>query len=261
MPRGGTIKPISGSGILIDSRGIILTNAHVAQYVLLSQSSKIDLTCTIRTGAPAKAMWTARVLYIPRSWVEEHVGDIRKSHPLGTGEHDYAFLYITGSVDGSSLPSSFPSLKVDTREAIGFIGDDVLVASYPAEFLGSAAVSNLYPVTSITKIAKLLTFQTSTVDTLSIGGVIGAQSGSSGGAIINAWNRVVGLITTTSEGATTDERDLRGVTLSYIDRDLLKEAGYDVQMLLNGDPAAMSEAFATDKAPDLIDLYLKQLGN
>ena len=29
---GGSFKPITGSGVVIDKRGIILTNAHVAQY-------------------------------------------------------------------------------------------------------------------------------------------------------------------------------------------------------------------------------------
>jgi hypothetical protein len=32
-----------------------------------------------------------------------------------------------------------------------------------------------------------------------------------------------------------------------------------VQMLLNGDPKIMSQDFARNKAPGLIDLFLKQL--
>src|SRR3989344_252919 len=32
---GGPLNSISGSGVIIDPRGIILTNAHVAQYFLL----------------------------------------------------------------------------------------------------------------------------------------------------------------------------------------------------------------------------------
>src|ERR1700733_7735385 len=32
---GGTFEPISGSGVVIDSDGVILTNAHVAQFFLL----------------------------------------------------------------------------------------------------------------------------------------------------------------------------------------------------------------------------------
>ena len=34
-PKEETIKAISGSGVIIDSRGVILTNAHLAEYFLL----------------------------------------------------------------------------------------------------------------------------------------------------------------------------------------------------------------------------------
>src|SRR3989344_1157804 len=34
--RSGTFRPISASGVIIDPRGVILTNAHVAQYFLLA---------------------------------------------------------------------------------------------------------------------------------------------------------------------------------------------------------------------------------
>ena len=63
-PRGaGPIaSPISGSGVIIDPRGVILTNAHVAQYVLLSQSPQIDLVCTIRALSPARPLWKAEAL-------------------------------------------------------------------------------------------------------------------------------------------------------------------------------------------------------
>src|SRR5262249_40009122 len=50
MPQSGALQPISGSGVFIDPRGVILTNAHVAQYVLLSESAQINLNCMIRTG-------------------------------------------------------------------------------------------------------------------------------------------------------------------------------------------------------------------
>ena len=54
----GSVRPISGSGVIIDSRGVILTNAHVAQYVLLAENPAINLSCVIRTGSPAAASKT-----------------------------------------------------------------------------------------------------------------------------------------------------------------------------------------------------------
>ena len=68
---------------------------------------------------------------------------------------------------------------MDTRDAIGFLGDLTLVASYPAEFIGGiAAQFDLYPASSVTPIQDLLTFRTKTVDLISLGGIIEAQSGS-----------------------------------------------------------------------------------
>ncbi len=256
---GGSFHPISGSGVIIDPRGVILTNAHVAQYVLLSESLRIDLSCVIRSGAPAQAHWFADVLYIPPIWVGAHSGEINTDKPTGTGEHDYALLRIVGSIDGSQLPAAFPYLSPDVRDGIGFLDDSVLAASYPAEFLGGIqAENNLYSATSVTTIKQLLTFATTSIDLVSIGGIIEAQSGSSGGAVVNAWNRLIGIITTTSEGTTTAARDLRAITLSYIDRDLEAQTGVSLESMLQGDLTAKVDAFK-DTALSLIQMYLKDI--
>src|SRR3989344_7756180 len=45
------INGISGSGVVIDSRGVILTNAHVGQYFLLRDYlTPGNITCTVRIG-------------------------------------------------------------------------------------------------------------------------------------------------------------------------------------------------------------------
>ncbi len=256
----GFIRPISGSGIIIDSRGVILTNAHVAQYVLLSQSKKVNLECVIRTGSPAESAWIPRVLYIPRAWVSKHASELTVSHVEGTGEHDYALLWIAESVNETPLPATFPSVPYDTREGIAFVDDSVLTVSYPAEFLGAlAATSNLYAVSSPTIVQNMLTFTKSLVDALSLGGSMAAQSGSSGGGVINAWGYVVGLITTMSEGATTDDRDLHAITLSYIDRDLKTQLGINLDAVLDADPSFRVSEFTLSEAPELTALLLENL--
>ncbi|MDP2649116.1 MAG: trypsin-like peptidase domain-containing protein [Patescibacteria group bacterium] len=260
MPHSGSLRPISGSGVIIDPRGVILTNAHVAQYVLLSQSSQIDLSCYIRSGSPAIAKWIAGVLYIPPVWVREHASEISSSHPTGTGEHDYALLLIAGDLDGAPTGSTFPYLSVDTREGIAFVDDSILAASYPVEFAGSTATQyNLYAASSVTAIKQLLTFESGTIDLLSLGGIIEAQSGSSGGAVVNAWGYLVGTIVTTSEGDTTATRDLRALTMSYIDRDLATQTGQHLKDVLGGDVYSKAQTFTGQVAPGLIDIYLKAL--
>jgi hypothetical protein len=261
MPRsGGSLAPISGSGVIIDPRGVILTNAHVAQYVLLSEDAQVNLSCQIRIGAPASAAYATEVLYIPPVWVNAHVTEINTAHPMGTGEHDYALLRITGTVGNQNLPATFPYLPFDTREAIGFLGDQVLGASYPAEFLGGMAAENdLYPVSSISPISQLLTFASSTVDVISIGGVVEAQSGSSGGPVVNQWGYLIGLIATTSDAPTTAARDLRAITLSYINRDIETQTGSSLSAFLSGDLAAKESSFNNETAPGLLKQYLRLL--
>ncbi|MDP3646236.1 MAG: trypsin-like peptidase domain-containing protein [bacterium] len=257
-PQSGALRPISGSGIIIDPRGVILTNAHVAQYVLLSQSPDINLSCMIRSGSPAVKKWRAVILYIPPAWVNEHAHEITTQHALGTGEHDYALLLITDSIDGRG--TGYPFIPIDTRQAIGFDGDPVLAASYPAEFAGGlAAQNNLYAVSSVATIKKLLTFVQQTVDLVSLGGIIGAQNGSSGGAVVNQWNRLIGLIVTTSAGKTTDERDLRALTLSYIDRDMAAQTGRNLAATLGSDIADTAADFNEKVAPNLINRYIRAL--
>ncbi|MCE9541522.1 serine protease [Candidatus Kaiserbacteria bacterium] len=256
----GLVRPISGSGVIISPRGVILTNAHVAQYVLLAESARVNLECFVRTGSPAHIRWIPRVLYLPPVWIEEHASEITTDHPLGTGEHDYALLFIAGSADDNPLPTDYPYLTADVRRNIGFVDDSVLAAGYPAEFIGGLAATNdLYSASSATTIKKLFTFGTNSVDVLSLGGIIVAQSGSSGGAAVNMWGYLIGLITTTSEGTTTANRDLRAITLSYINRDITAQTGADLQAILNGDPALETEDFSTRAAPDLVTQLLKIL--
>lgn len=259
VPYSGSFKSISGSGVIIDPRGVILTNAHVAQYLLLAQSPKVNLTCTIRSGAPAHPEWKAEVLYIPPTWVNAHAADLRVEHPTGTGEHDYALLRITGTINGSPLPT-FPAMSVDVRDGVTFLDDQVLLAGYPAEFIGGiTSQMNLYPVSSVTTIKDVFTMATSTIDVVSLGGVIQAQGGSSGGAVSNLWNYLVGIITTTSEGKTTGQRDLHALTLSYIDRDMRAQFGSGLKEMLAGDIEAKAVQFAQDVAPGLIDTLVAQL--
>jgi len=258
---GGVFQSISGSGVIIDPRGVILTNAHVAQYVLLAQSGRTSLSCQVRYGAPAWPLWETEVLYMPPIWVKEHATDITEADPTGTGEHDYALLHITRSIgDPSGRITDVPFIPLDSREAIAFPSDLVLAASYPSEFIGSTATeSRLYPISSTAPVEELLTFGTDFADLISVGGILGAQSGSSGGPVVNSWGYLVGIITTTSEGATTAERELRALTLSYINRDLFAQTGSGLAEILNGNIAAKAREFRTKQAPTLVEALISAI--
>lgn len=249
----GSLSSAAGSGVVIDPRGVILTNAHVAQYMLLATDNSMKIECFIRTGSPSQNRYKADILYLPAAWIAEHAGDIAATRPKGTGEHDYALLLITKTIDSTALPTKFPHLPVDTREAIAFSTDRVLLAGYPAEFAikGSSGSTTLYPTSVFTKVGDLMTFGEQSVDLISLGGAVLAQSGSSGGAVINLWGQLVGVISTTSDGATTADRELRAITLAYINRNLQAETGLSLNSILAGNLHAQADNFMRTQAPAL----------
>ena len=135
----GPFESISGSGVVIDPRGVILTNAHIAQFFLLRDYPRKDFVqCIIRTGSPAAPKYTAAPLFIPPSWIFNNAQKIVQTNPTGNGEHDYALLYITGTVTPAvQLPAEFPFLLSALNSPP--VGTDVLEAGYAAGFLGGAA--------------------------------------------------------------------------------------------------------------------------
>lgn len=211
---GGIHTTVSGSGVVIDPRGIVLTNAHVAQFVLLASDPRVNLDCTVRSDPSTAQQWDASVLYFPERWVSEHASDIATRKRTSTGEHDYALLFLTNA-------APLPFLPIDTRETNVHSGQDVLLAAYPSEFAGSSnARVGLSPVTVFTQTGQRYTFGGSLVDRVDVGNVPLAQSGASGGAVISMEGALVGLISTTSDGATTADRTLSAITLAYINREL-----------------------------------------
>ncbi|MBI4068165.1 trypsin-like peptidase domain-containing protein [Candidatus Kaiserbacteria bacterium] len=251
-------QSVSGSGVVIDERGVVLTNAHVGQYVLLSEVSQ-NITCTARAGSPAQSAWKLRTLFMPSTWVDAHAQDLRSPQPTGTGEHDYSLLLLA-PLPTVPTPPPIRHLAYDTREGVSFEGDPVLLASYPAGFVGGFIVmNNLYPTTTFGAIRKLYTFKNSSIDLLSLGGAIVAQGGSSGGAIVNRWGNLVGLIVTTSEGETTADRDLRAVTIAHVDRSIREHTGMGLSEFLNGDILEHANDFRVNQLAVLAQKLVDQV--
>lgn len=249
-----TSSYISGSGLMVDSRGVVLTNAHVAQFFLLQDYPHASSTsCTVRTGNPAIPTYSAALLYLPPLWIENNASQILSDSATGTGERDYAFLYIAGPTQfAPPLPSSFPALSLSTENPKQ--NDPVLLVGYPAGFLDANGIQrNLYVSSAVSAIQKLYAFLTTDhVDLISLGGTAVSQSGSSGGAVINLTSgKLVGLIATESEGTTTASRDLRAITLLHIDRSLKEDGKGGIAALLFGNLLKTSQDFNATIAPGL----------
>lgn len=259
---GGYFNPISGSGIIVDKKGIILTNAHIAQYFLLKDYVKKDfITCSIRMGSPTVAVYKADLLYISQQWIENNYQNITQKNYMENGESDYAFLIINDTTNpDNKLPVEFPYVDYNTNDGEINMGENVLIAGYPAGFLGGITIQKDLNITStITQIKKIYTFYENSLDLISFGGTVLAQKGSSGGAVMNNWNELIGLIVTTTDSKITEERDLRAITIAHIDTNLQKQIGVNIKTFFSYNPTKTSETFLKTKAPELKQLLVSAL--
>ena len=235
---GGT-ESITGSGVIIDPRGVVITNAHVAQFFLLKDYPTPNaVTCVIRTGSPAYPSYTAELLYLPPSWISDNAHKIRDEVPTGTGERDYALLRITGGVSAAIvLPQRFPFLLVGRFDPR--MGEEVLQAGYAAGFLGGINIlTDLYAASAWTKVRDVYTFNANTIDLIALGGSVVAQGGSSGGPVTNRDGVLIGVIVTSAGSGDTESRNLSALTTSYILRDFEAGRGKSLESILSTDTLA-----------------------
>ncbi len=243
----GLLKPISGSGVIIDPRGIILTNAHIGQYFLLRDyPSKNSVDCVVRMGSPAHPLYRAQLVYLPPAWIDDNASQLIAEHGVGTGQNDYAFLQISGPTDPTrTLPSLYPFISMSGQTPD--TGDGILIAGYPAGFLDGITIEkSLYPTSAFTAVGQLYSFdKSSSVDVISLGGTVVAQGGASGGAVVRVYDgKLTGIIATATTGSTTASRDLRAITVGHLDRSLRAYGKGGLVAFLSSDMWAEAADFA-----------------
>ncbi len=254
VPAGSGLHSISGSGIFIDPKGIILTNAHIAQYFLLANKGA---SCTIRTGSPAADAYEASLIYISPVWLNANASVLTQALPSGTGEYDFGLLAVTKSVTSNALPDSFSSLPLATMPPSA--GTPVVIASFGAQFLESSQIqSDLFPTIVFGSIKDVFTFGTNTVDVVALGGSVAAQEGSSGGGVADSSGALVATITTSTVTGSTDTRSLNAITASYIRAEYATEMGSALDLLL-AQPVVTSVAEFAAKIPMLEAIITPQL--
>lgn len=227
-PQSAGIHSTSGSGVMIDHKGIVLTNSHVAQHFLLTD---LGVSCKIRTGSPAKNAYTAAPIFISQRWIEENADALLDETPSGTGEHDYAFLAVTGSLTGTTLPSGFAFVPLGKLAPAK--QEAVTIGSYGAQFLDSSQVESALHATIVPGSVKdVFTFEKTTVDVIALGGSAAAQEGSSGGGVVNKLGILAATITTSTTEGDFSSRNINAITAPYMRRAFEKEAKENLDAFL-----------------------------
>lgn len=260
---GGDFKPLSGSGVFINNRGVILTNAHIGQYFLLRDYGvKNYITCVARQGSPASPTFLIEPLYVSKKWIEENKQTIKQEDPTGTGENDFAILRAVGKPDGQPLPQSFPYLEANINPELVLRSLPMLIIAYPAGFLGGATIQTSLSLTSSTGVIKELYnfYDKALLDVISVEGNILSQRGSSGGAVINqSTGKLEGIITTSTNNTSTGERVLFAITPGHIDREIKIETGQTLNEFISQDLDIAQKNFKEVISKPLIDLLIKEI--
>ena len=254
----GALHPITGSGVVVSEEGIVLTNAHIGQYFLLKNYQTENFISCVARQRDGDVTFSLDLVYLSPTWVKLHAIDISKQNPTGTGQFDYALLSMKkdqAGVNGNS--QMFPFLQIETveKQLIGGSGA-VLLAGYPAEFLSELSLEkDLSLVSSIGEIQSVFTFSetTPTVDLFGVDGSIVSQKGSSGGAVVSQeTGKLIGMITTSTTGKTTGERELRAISTTYIARAFKEETNMELEDILNGKIEEFKKAFEDQMTPSLV---------
>jgi S1-C subfamily serine protease len=250
-----SIRTTTGTGFFIDPDGVIMTNAHVAQFLLLAAAEPAgEAQCIVRTGNPAAPRYAASLLYIPPAWVQDNAAVMKDAVPMGTGERDYALLYVNQTLTSESLPTVFPALPHSNELLSNRLRNQTVVAAgYPAgDLLQNGSDTDLIPRKADTTVSELYTFGSNRADVFAIRGSIVGAEGASGGPVLDDQGAVIGMIVTRGDDVADGPGSLRAISISHVHRTMVEETGFTLAEHLDRNIALRSQVFEETLTPFLL---------
>ncbi|MEN9649185.1 MAG: Trypsin-like peptidase domain [Candidatus Parcubacteria bacterium] len=255
---GNTEKILTGSGTIIDSRGIVLTNAHVAQYLLLLKDfSNINLKCSARLGSPTSVSYDLDILYISPRWVEINYKNLAQERPQETGEFDFALLKLKN--DGQNA-QSFSYLPLVSIAETPYVNQKIILAAYPALVLQKQSINSLLrSLVDNTTVRDYFSFNGKYIDLIQTQTTPIAEPGSSGGAVTDEHGNLIGMITTILSSNNLDRKYVHAITVRHINETLSLYKRSSLSEILSLSTQTLKEDFDASQRERLRSLLITGL--
>lgn len=247
---GNRVQKITGSAVAISNNGVMITNAHVAEHILLSNTKAKNSNCFVRTGSPARKAYSARVVFLPEEWVLRNKDNLKFTSVTGTGEHDYALILLDEKINTSADQLTFIEPVSNSLEKRA----SVILGGYPA-FNANVIENALYPVIDTSRIVQTFALGNETGALGDTSPSILAIHGSSGGAVGNENGDLIGIIVASILDSETQKPSIRFISFDYIKDDIKEKTGNKFeQFIQNADNEASN--FIKGKGAELAHILI-----